>query len=114
MNSRPKNWEFSFSSLPLKTQGNNMLLTMLVILFISIIFLMKNPVLNKWVACYVFNFRNELIQAKGDISSPDGGVIHTGGELAMVGDNITCMSTNSYTAHHKLKLSIFITHQQRN
>lgn len=91
-----------------------MLLIMLAIFLINIIFLMKNPVLNKWIIYSVLNPLNELIQAKGDMSSPYSGIIHAGGELAMVGDNITRMDTNSYTTHHKIDLSLFINRQKSN
>lgn len=47
-----------------------MLLIMLAIFLINIIFLMKNPVLNKWIIYSVLNPLNELIQEKGDMSSP--------------------------------------------
>ncbi|WP_334323944.1 hypothetical protein [Gilliamella apicola] len=48
------------------------------------------------------------------MSSPYTGIIHAGGELAMVGDNITRMDTNSYTTHHKIDLSLFINRQKSN
>lgn len=89
-----------------------MLLLALIIFLIRLIFLTKDPVWNKRIACFVLTPLKELIQAKYDMSSPYSGVIHAGGELAVVGDNITRMDTNSYTTHHKIDLSRFINYQQ--
>lgn len=96
---------------PLK-KGNSMLLLALIIFLISLIFLTKASVLNKWVTCFVLNLLNELIQTKGDISSPDGSVIHAGGELTIEGNNITLMGANGHTVHHSIDLSQFINHKQ--
>lgn len=89
-----------------------MILLALIIFLISLFFLTKSPVLNKWVTCSVLSPLKEFIQTKKDISSPDSGVIHAGGELAMAGDNITRMGANSHTVHHKIDLSQSINHQQ--
>lgn len=89
-----------------------MLLIIFIIFLISLIFLTKTPILNKWVTYSVLSLLNELIQAKSDISTPDSGVTHAGCELAMVGNNITRMGANSHTVHHKIVLSRFINYQQ--
>lgn len=52
------------------------------------------------------------MQAKEDISSPNGGLTHAGGELAMVGNNIMRTGIKSHTIHYKINLSRLINHQE--
>ena len=83
-----------------------------VIFLLSMIFLIKNPILNQLVICSTLNLLNKPIQTKGDISTSDDGLAHVGRELAVAGDKIIRMGDSSYNFHHKICLSQYINHQQ--
>lgn len=83
-----------------------------VIFLLSMIFLIKNPILNQLVICSTLNLLNKPIQTKGDISTSDDGLTHVGRELAVAGDKIIRMGDSSYNFHHKICLSQYINYQQ--